>query len=500
MVKIIIAGLNACLGSAVIGLSDAFGMACRAIARSTGVEPFVVTLASADGRAIVDGRGRSIEVETSFEDVAICDAIIVPPLDPDDPPAPCLLASSTALASWMRRHYSRGALVCASGAGVFLLGGAGLLDGRRCAVGWRVRDELKRLFPRAEPTTGSSLVDDRRIVTASAPLAWIDVALHVIQLLCGPEAARLAADATVHEGAAPAGGPHAANAHLAGANFLVEAERVVREAGDAPLSAQDLARALSTSERTLHRRLKQACGESPKSFIDRVRVDIARTLLETSSKSVKELAGGAGFIDEASFRRTFRRFVGMAPGAYRILQRARNHHKAHMFAVQKDSELIPEILTHILDSCVNGVTLTDPDLEDSPIVYANREFERITGYARDEVVGKNCRLLQGDDRDQEGRSKIREAIKKQEHAEVILRNYRKDGTLFHNKLSVTPLFDNQGKLIYYLGVQYDVSDQVRAEQEIGELKAKLSAISRNDPVAQGAVAPEAVTAAGSALK
>ena len=72
---------------------------------------------------------------------------------------------------------------------------------------------------------------------------------------------------------------------------------------DANLNAQDLAKALSTSERTLHRKLKQACGESPKSFIDRIRVETARTLLETSEKPVKELAASAGFIDEASFRR-----------------------------------------------------------------------------------------------------------------------------------------------------------------------------------------------------
>ncbi len=481
MVKLVIAGFNACLGSAFVGLSDALALARRAIMKSTGEEPFNVATASADGRPIVDGHGRRMEVETSFEDITLCDAIIVPPLDADEPPSPQAAAAFASAAAWMRRHHSRGALVCGTGAGVFLLGEAGLLDGRRCAVSWRLRDELKRRYPRSEPAPNAALVEDRRVVTAGAPLAWIDVALHVIRLLCGPDAARIAADATVLESTPTPGVSYAPSGYLAGANpFLLEAERVVRQAGDAPLSAQDLARALSTSERTLHRRLKQACGESPKGFIDRVRVDIARTLLETSTKSVKELAAGAGFVDEASFRRTFRRFVGMAPGAYRVLQRARNQPKAHMFAVQKDAELIPEILTRILDSCVNGVTLSDPDQEDYPIVYANREFERITGYNREEVIGKNCRFLQDDDRDQEGRSKIREAMKKQEHAEVTLRNYRKDGTLFHNKLSITPLFDNHGRLIYFLGVQYDVTQQVRAEQEIGELKAKLSALSRDD--------------------
>ncbi|WP_445730673.1 PAS domain-containing protein [Methylocystis sp. IM2] len=236
-----------------------------------------------------------------------------------------------------------------------------------------------------------------------------------------------------------------------------------------------MARSLSTSERTLHRKLKIACGESPKSFIDRIRVETARTLLETSEKPVKELAASAGFIDEASFRRAFRRYAGMAPSAYRVWARAKAQDKAQIFSVKK-SEIIPEILTTILDTCVNGITLTDPDLEDAPIVYVNKRFEEITGYEPREILGRNCRFLQGQDRDQEGLQRLRESIRSRQPVEVTLRNYRKDGVLFHNKLNITPLFDEQGTLIYFLGVQYDVTEQVRAEAEIGDLRARLKAI------------------------
>ena len=144
-----------------------------------------------------------------------------------------------------------------------------------------------------------------------------------------------------------------------------------------------------------------------------------------------------------------------------------------MFVIQKNSGIIPQILTQILDSCINGVTLADPDLEDSPIVYANKAFEKMTGYSQTEIIGRNCRFLQGNDHDQDGVPKLREAIRKHEHIEVTLRNYRKNGELFHNKLNITPLFDNHGEVIYFLGVQYDVTDQVRAEKEISKLNAKL---------------------------
>ena len=136
------------------------------------------------------------------------------------------------------------------------------------------------------------------------------------------------------------------------------------------------------------------------------------------------------------------------------------------------------------------MTLADPDQEDAPIVYANEEFQRITGYSLDDIIGHNCRFLQGEDRDQEGRKQLREAIDKRSHVETTLRNYRKDGSLFYNKLTITPLFDAHGQLLYLLGIQYDATAQVRAEAEIGELKAKLEELREDDfPSDAGAAAP-----------
>lgn len=148
------------------------------------------------------------------------------------------------------------------------------------------------------------------------------------------------------------------------------------------------------------------------------------------------------------------------------------------FVVEKDNGLIPQVLSAILDECVNGVTLADPDQEDAPIVYANKAFERLTGYSQDEIIGHNCRFLQGKDRDQEARFQIAEAMQRHEAVEVTLRNYRKDGSLFHNRLKIVPLFDRKQRVIYYLGVQYDITHQVDADTEIKSLTDLLNASSR----------------------
>jgi len=146
------------------------------------------------------------------------------------------------------------------------------------------------------------------------------------------------------------------------------------------------------------------------------------------------------------------------------------------FQVEKDTGIIPQILTQILDGSVNGITLSDPDKEDNPIVYANKAFEKITGYSQDETVGRNCRFLQGQLRDQQELQQIRDAIKNAKPVEVTLKNFRKNGELFYNRLSITPLFDNEGHLIYFMGVQYDVTEQIMAQQEIKKLTEALDKV------------------------
>jgi PAS domain S-box-containing protein len=144
------------------------------------------------------------------------------------------------------------------------------------------------------------------------------------------------------------------------------------------------------------------------------------------------------------------------------------------FIIEKDPNLIPQVLSTILDSTTNGITLADPDLEDMPIVYANKAFETMTGYAQDEIIGRNCRFLQGTDRDQDARFQLRKAIDERLSVEVDIRNYKKSGEMFYNHLVLTPLFDDKKQLLYYLGVQYDITVQVEAAQEIVRLKQRLA--------------------------
>ena len=146
------------------------------------------------------------------------------------------------------------------------------------------------------------------------------------------------------------------------------------------------------------------------------------------------------------------------------------------FLFENDVGEIPYVISQILDTCVNGITLSDPNQPDNPLVYANAAFEFITGYDRQEMLGKNCRFLHGDDLDQPELERIRVGVRDQQSVTVTLRNYRKDGGMFYNRFTIRPLFDRQGRLLYFLGIQYDVTDAVRAREELARLNAQLEAM------------------------
>lgn len=137
---------------------------------------------------------------------------------------------------------------------------------------------------------------------------------------------------------------------------------------------------------------------------------------------------------------------------------------------------IPAGLREALDDCANGVTLADPNQPDDPLVYVNPAFERLTGYARDEILGRNCRWLHRDDRDQPALAEVRDAIGALRPATVVLRNYRKDGGMFWNRLAIRPLLDRDGRPRYLLGVQRDLSADPRAPDDLERLASRLRAL------------------------
>jgi PAS domain S-box-containing protein len=132
-----------------------------------------------------------------------------------------------------------------------------------------------------------------------------------------------------------------------------------------------------------------------------------------------------------------------------------------------------------VEATAHGVTVADVRVEDEPIVYANTGFTEMTGYTMGEVLGRNCRFMQGENTDQSTVDTLRHAIDAGEPASVDILNYRKDGTPFWNRLEIVPIRDEAGDLTHYLGLQRDITEQVRSEQRLAVLDRILRHNVRN---------------------
>ena len=124
----------------------------------------------------------------------------------------------------------------------------------------------------------------------------------------------------------------------------------------------------------------------------------------------------------------------------------------------------------------NGIVITDATQSNNPMIYVNPSFERITGYSAAEVIGRDCRFLQGGDRNQIGLLDLRKAIEEQRECHSVLLNYRKDGTQFWNDLYIAPVFNDHGELTNYIGIQTDITDQVKSNQKLLASEERLRTV------------------------
>ena len=140
-----------------------------------------------------------------------------------------------------------------------------------------------------------------------------------------------------------------------------------------------------------------------------------------------------------------------------------------------------KLLQLVINASNDGIVVAEQEGDDNILIYANPAFQRLTGYAVDDILYQDCRFLQGDDRNQPGLEQIRQTIRENKPCRQIIRNYRQDGSAFWNELSITPVFNEADQLTYFIGIQKDVSAEVQAskrvqelEQEVAQLKNQLA--------------------------
>ncbi|MEM1204308.1 MAG: helix-turn-helix domain-containing protein [Acidobacteriota bacterium] len=229
---------------------------------------------------------------------------------------------------WLRSYRAAGGRLAAGCTATFVLAEAGLLDGLQATTSWWLADAFRSRYPAVDLQAHMMVTHQGGILCAGAALAHTDLALRVVGDLRGPAVAdyvarRLLLDERVSQG------HYMARDHLSRRHPDVsKAEAWIRAHLGEPMRVDDVAAAVAVSPRTLARRLRDSTGESPLSFIQRLRVQHAVHLLETSKLSFEEIAARVGYQEPAGLRRVLRRRTGRAPSSFRDRLRSGSGSKA----------------------------------------------------------------------------------------------------------------------------------------------------------------------------
>jgi transcriptional regulator GlxA family with amidase domain len=220
---------------------------------------------------------------------------------------------------WLAEQYRNGAVLAASCAGVFVLAEAGLLDGRKATTSWWLEPMLRANYPRVVLREGEAVTRDGRILSSGAFSACLDLALQSIEYFVGPAVAFSCAKVVLIDATKGSHFPYTTlQAKMQHRDDLVlRAQSRIRSGVRQGTSIESLARELGVSTRTLNRRFHEALGCTPTHYLQDVRVDGAKRLLETTSLSVEEIMERVGYDDPSSFRKLFERITRVSPRQYR---------------------------------------------------------------------------------------------------------------------------------------------------------------------------------------
>ncbi len=317
MIQVTILGLYNSMATTVFGPMDILNQAGRLWNRLAGTPHtplFEVTLASADGGAIRSVNRVEITPHCSIEQIAHTDLIIISSATYIDK----ILELNPNLPGWIRQHYDKGAHVASICTGAFLLAETGLLDGRSATLHWGFADRFKARYPKVRLQHDRIFIDHGRLYCSAGVTAGMDLSLYLVEKFCGRQAATQSAKTMVlamdRESQAPF------TCFLRGKDhtdpLVARAQHLLEKNAARAVDYDELAHTLKMSRRSLERRFRQAAGMTPLSYLQRLRVEKARQLLEEGIATFSEITYAVGYEDIAFFRKLFIRLTGLRPKEY----------------------------------------------------------------------------------------------------------------------------------------------------------------------------------------
>lgn len=311
--------------STLYGVSDALAACGRLWERFTGTPDspnclFAPVIVGDTREPFVTGFGSPVVPQATFRGIQRTDIVYIPSLLIADLPA--FAERNREFIDWIRVQYEKGALIASACTGTLMLAETGLLDGYEVTSHWAAASLIRAHHPNillAEQRVLSFAGPGQRLITAGGASSWQDLVLYLIMRFAGMDSARQVSKIFLFQWHRDGQSPFAALQRNAQHDDAVIGQAQIWLA-DNYARERALATAIETSglqERTFNRRFRAATGYSPSEYLQNLRIEESKQLLESGSDGVGEIANAVGYSDEASFRRLFRRLVGLSPAEYR---------------------------------------------------------------------------------------------------------------------------------------------------------------------------------------
>ena len=311
--------LDDTFASTATGPMEVFAYAGKLWNMLTGGKPephFRVTLASIDGRAVRCDGGIEIKPHTALRDIRRTDLIFVPTtgISIED-----VVERNAEAVPFLKRWHKRGTAIAGVCSGVGLVAATGLLDGKRATTHWGLAEQFRTMYPRVKWMPELMVTEDHGLYCGGGVHAAMDLSLYLVERFCGHEIAMQSAKAMLIEtprawqagfGIVPLKTEHQDDS-------ISRAQEWLHENFHRTFPLEAPARRVGMSLRNFVRRFKEATGDSPLNYLQKLRIAAAKRLLESEHRSVQEVSDAVGYQDVAFFRNLFQRHTGVSPSAYR---------------------------------------------------------------------------------------------------------------------------------------------------------------------------------------
>jgi len=310
----------------VVGPTFLFNLSGGIQRAAIGADPrgaiFQADLVSLTNKPIRFPDGVTVHPTISIKDPSRPDLIFIPAIGNDffeDDFTRCI-EPHRAFLPWIKACAAEGTRVVSECTGAFLLAATGLLDGRSATTHWFFADEFRKMYPRVNLQLDRLIVDEGSVITSGAGASFTDLVIYLIELYSGHAAAVLTSKLLALDLGRRSQLPYTIFSTLKTHNdrHILQIQNVLESESQSRWTPESLAKRAGMSLRTFDRRFRKATGEAPSTYIQKLRVEKAKRLLECCNDTVDEIAHKVGYEDARSFRQLFGHFTSLSPRTYRV--------------------------------------------------------------------------------------------------------------------------------------------------------------------------------------